>query len=348
MAKMKKKRLRWRDFSQARLDEVARWNWGTDAVVLKDPPAIRGVSQARLLWILFVGAWLLVPVAGWRNVPVGNLLLALTFWGVAVVVVAGVEIASLASMSQTRPMLDATGPFTPIMAAKRALRRVMKFTWRRRCFDTAGYFQDLGKERAPRVVFVRCLGASPDYSDVYEDVDVCDRREMPKNFKRRWRFLMAWIGACFVASYFFNWRYLTPLQIVQSPLFLAYIAFLAWNCSHIGWAPFHLRSAVANVRGVTFAGWFAPRGEFNRDNSVLLVDRRGAVRARLCRLDGKVGSITFRGGTDDPGLEQLLARWTFKAKRSDPNGATRAGVGANDSSEEADDERRTDEHVTQL
>ena len=47
--------------------------------------------------------------------------------------------------------------------------------------------------------------------------------------------------------YWLSWRHLTPLQIMQSPLFLAYMAYIA-GASHIGWVPFHLRSAVANVR----------------------------------------------------------------------------------------------------
>lgn len=348
MGKAKEKRVRWRDLDQRTLDMAATIYFGRDAVALKDPPAMRGVSVAWLLWILFFGAWLLVPIAGWRAPTRSNIIVAGAFWAVAVLVVVGVEVASLVSIARTRALLEAPGPFTPAMAAKRALRRVMKFTWRRRCFDTAGYFRDLGKERAPRVVFVRCISSKPDASDVYEDVDLCGGRAVSKQMVRRVQGKIVWLVFWMGVIYWLSWRHLTPLQIMQSPLFLAYMAYIAWVLSHIGWVPFHLRSAVANVRGVTFAGWFTPRGEFNRDNSVLLVDRRGAVRARLCRLDGKVGSLTFRGGTDDPGLEQLLARWTFKAKRSDPNGATRAGVGANDSSEEADDERRTDEHVTQL
>ena len=321
MGKAKEKRVRWRDLDQRTLDMAATIYFGRDAVALKDPPAMRGVSVAWLLWILFFGAWLLVPIAGWRAPTRSNIIVAGAFWAVAVLVVVGVEIASLVSMARTRALLEAPGPFTPAMAAKRALRRVMKFTWRRRCFDTAGYFRDLGKERAPRVVFVLCISSKPDASDVYEDVDLCGGRAVSKQMVRRVQGKIVWLVFWMGVIYWLSWRHLTPLQIMQSPLFLAYMAYIAWVLSHIGWVPFHLRSAVANVKGVTFAGWFTPRGEFNRDNSVLLVDRRGAVRARLCRLDGKVGSLTFRGGANDPGLEQLLARWTFKPETAKPKSA---------------------------
>ena len=87
-----------------------------------------------------------------------------------------------------------------------------------------------------------------------------------------------------------------------------------------------------DVRGVVYA---AGRS-LNRDNSVLLVDRRGRCRG-LCRLTGKVGSLTFRGGTDDPGW-----RSCWHGGRSKRNGQTQTGdaqvSGANDSSEEADDD----------
>lgn len=309
-------RLKSREpWDQSVINGLTFLNWGSDAVTIERLPARRGVTFATIAGVILFGGWLLLPITRWNQLGRENITITAIYFAIAIPVLIALEIISWAQRIKAQPLLGMAPPYNAYDAAQRSLLRGMRDSWRSRWFDTAGFFQDLGKHRAPRIVFVGCLAACPSFDDVFEEIDLCSQRAISKKTVRGVRRQIAWLAAWALVLYFLVWSKMPVMQMLQSPLLLGYVVYSAWFLTHIGWAPFHLTSAVASIGRLSMAGLFAPPGEFNRDNSVLVVIRhRRMLKVRLCRLDAKVATLSFRGGADDPGLAQLLSRWHYAAE----------------------------------
>lgn len=177
-------------------------------------------------------------------------------------------------------------------------------------FDTTSWLASQG-QGAARVVLAGVLPLPvPAPEDLFEEVDVANRRALSAEERR---YVLVGVALAVVglvamvtiaaqnASGAAGWRAYVPYVLMVGAA--AHMALM------YGRLPFALSAAVVSPGRVECGGW-GGTGAFTRADSVLVLSAAtGWTMATLVRADGRRRVFSFMGTMENPGLQQLLARW---------------------------------------
>lgn len=181
-------------------------------------------------------------------------------------------------------------------------------------FDADHYLRNV-PPTAPRVISLGVrLPVVPRVAEAHEELDVVNHRPIGKQERR-----LIYSGMLYsLVTGALWWTYGPMAGALAILVFVALMISWLRDLYRLGVRPFSVQSCLVAPGRVTCAGLFAPRGEFNRQNSVLVLSLKSdpqGIDARLTRADGTVARFTFWSGPGDPGLAELVARWSYPALR---------------------------------